>query len=89
MEERSPGVAPSTNNSSTSNVQATVSSPPSIDIAEVQNTYHQMKASSSESPALLNMYALMLNIHSRQAEIDTLKNGLQQTNSRLDALEAN
>ena len=45
----------------------TAGSPPpqTIDIKSIQDTYNQLKHSSTESPATLNMYALMLNIHSK------------------------
>ena len=61
---------------------------PSIDMGSVLSSYNQLKTNGSESPAMLNMYALMINIHSRQSEIDILKSDLNQTNRRLEAVEA-
>ena len=63
-------------------------SPPTIDIKSIQDTYNQLKHSSTESPATLNMYALMLNIHSKLPETEALRYEIKKVNNRLDALEA-
>ena len=49
---------------------AQVASPPPIDMAHLQKTYNQLKNSSTESPLLLDMFAVMLNIHSKQSETE-------------------
>ena len=36
---------------------------PPIDITKLQNTYNELRTSSAESPLMLDMFALMLNIH--------------------------
>ena len=63
--------------------------PPVIDYANLLATYNQLKESSSESPLLLNMYAIMLNSHyARQAETARFQSELDKTNFRLEAIEA-
>ena len=76
--------------SSTANSPSTAGAPPppTIDIKSIQDTYNQLKHSSTESPATLNMYALMLNIHSKMPETEALRYEIKKVNNRLDALEA-
>ena len=63
--------------------------PPVIDYADLLATYNQLKESSSESPLLLNMYAIMLNSHyARQAETARFQSELDKTNFRLESIEA-
>ena len=54
----------------------------------LHDCYNQHKDDASESPLVRNMYALMLNLYSKQAESDSLKSEVQLANSRLDAIEA-
>ena len=61
---------------------------PSIDIDSLHQRYNQLKSSDSESPFMLDMYALMINIHANQSETEVIKSELLKTNSRLDAVEA-
>ena len=37
---------------------------------------------------MLDMFALMLNIHSKQSETDLVKSEIKHANTRLDAVEA-
>ena len=62
--------------------------PPDVDITRLHNSYNQMISSGSESQVLVDMFALMLNIHSRQTEVDTMKVTLDNTIKRLEAVEA-
>ena len=62
--------------------------PPPIDIVSLQNTYNQLRNSSTESPLLLDMFAVILNIHSKQSDNDKLKGKVDETISRLEAVEA-
>ena len=62
--------------------------PPPIDINKLQNTYNELRTSSAESPLMLDMFALMLNIHSKQSETEEFKTELKHTNARLEAVEA-
>ena len=62
--------------------------PPDVDIARLHSSYNQFKATGAESAVLKDMFALMINIHSRQTEIDSLKVNLEHTNKRLDAVKA-
>ena len=62
--------------------------PPPIDMAYLQNTYNQLKSSSTESPLLLDMFAVMLNIHSKQSETEDIRIKIEETISRLESVEA-
>ena len=62
--------------------------PPPIDMAYLQNTYNQLKNSSTESPLLLDMFAVMLNIHSKQSETEDFRLKIDETISRLESMEA-
>ena len=62
--------------------------PPPIDITSIQDTYNQLKNSATESPATLDMFALMLNIHSKMSDTEAVRCELKKATTRLDALEA-
>ena len=62
--------------------------PPPIDMAHLQNTYNQLKDSSTESPLLLDMFAVMLNIHSKQTETEVFRLKFDETIARMEAIEA-
>ena len=58
-----PNLTAQSMNTPSSTGTAGASTPPPIDIESIQNTYNQLKNSSTESPTTLNMFALMLNIY--------------------------
>ena len=62
--------------------------PPPINITNLQKSYNQAKSTAAESPLLLDMFALMLNIHSKQSETESFSSDIKQANTRLDAVEA-
>ena len=62
--------------------------PLAIDINSLHNSYNQMKASNNQPPILLDMFALMLNLQSKQTENDEMRSELQHNTVRLDAVEA-
>ena len=62
--------------------------PPAIDINSLHNSYNQIKASNNQPPILLDMFALMLNLQSKQTENDEMRSELQHNTVRLDAVEA-
>ena len=47
-----------------------------------------MKTTNTQPPILMDMFALMLNIHSKQSENDELCSELQHNTLRLDSVEA-
>ena len=67
---------------------ARVPTAPPLDIKSIQNTYNKLKTSSTESPVMLDMLALVLNIYSKLSETDTFQCEIKKAHSRLDALEA-
>ena len=44
--------------------------PPALDLVDLQNTYNNHQASATESPLLLNMYAIMLNLIHENSSIN-------------------
>ena len=83
--------APSTNNS------VLIVEPPPIDVTSLQNSYNQLKSSSSSGspvtldslPGLtLDMFALMLNIHSKMSETDAVRCEVKKATTRIEVLEA-
>ena len=50
--------------------------PPAIDINTLFNSYNQMKASNNQPPILMDMFALMLNLQSKQSENDGIRSEL-------------
>ena len=69
--------------------------PPPIDVRSLQNSYNQLKNSSGSPVTLetlhgqtLDMFALMLNIHSKMSETDAFRNDVKKAHTRIDALEA-
>ena len=69
--------------------------PPPIDVQSLQNSYNQLKNSSGSPVTLetlhgqtLDMFALMLNIHSKLSETDAFRSEVVKANARIDALEA-
>ena len=59
-----------------------------IDINKLQNIYNELKSSSTESPLMLDMFALMLNIHTKQSKTKKNETELNHDSARLDAAEA-
>ena len=57
-------------------------------MAYLQTTYNQLKNSSTESPLLLDMFAVMLNIHSKQSETEVFRQKIDETISRIESMEA-
>ena len=57
-------------------------------MAYLESTYNQLKNSSTESPLLLDMFAVMLNIHSKQSETEVFRQKIDETISRLESMEA-
>ena len=71
------------------------SAPPPIDVQSLQNSYNQLKNSKGSPVTLdtlhgqtLDMFALMLNIHSKMSETDAFRSEVTKANTRIDALEA-
>ena len=64
------------------------SPPPAIDINGLFTSYNDMRESSNQPPILMDMFALMLNIHSKQAENDELRTDIKSNTSRIDSIEA-
>ena len=61
---------------------------PPIDIASLTSSYDQMKATNTQPPILMDMFALLLNLQSKQSENDEIRSEVQQNTSRLDSIEA-
>ena len=69
--------------------------PPPIDVRSLQNSYNQLKNSSGSPVSLdtlpgltLDMFALMLNIHSKMSETDAVRCEVKKATTRIEALEA-
>ena len=69
--------------------------PPPIDVRSLQNSYNHLKNSTGSTVTLdilqgltLDMFALMLNIHSKMSENDAFRCEFIKANTRIDALEA-
>ena len=84
-----PSSRPPSNNSSNyppMGAGAPTATPP-IDITSLTSSYNQMKATNTQPPILMDMFALLLNVHSKQSENDEIRSEVQQNTSRLDSIE--
>ena len=63
---------------------AAASAPPAIDINTLTSSYNQLKSNNDQPPILMDMFALMLNLHSKQSENDDVRSEVKQNTSRLD-----
>ena len=64
------------------------SAPPAIDINGLFNSYNTMRSTNNQPPILMDMFALMLNIHSKQSENDEFRVEVKSNTSRIDSIEA-
>ena len=66
--------------------------PPAINVADLHSCYEQIKNSQTESPLLINMFALMLNIHTNLAATtetnSKLKREIQTLSEKVSSLES-
>ena len=62
--------------------------PPTINVNGLFDSYKQMKSTNTQPPILMDMFALMLNIHSKQSENDELRVEIKSNTTRLDSIEA-
>merc|ERR1719318_2539252 len=78
------------NLSSSTNSAPTPSMPnlPSMDIPSLQNSYTEMVNSGSQPKILTDMFAMMLNVVSKQSENDDIKDEVKNNTSRIKDLEA-
>jgi len=78
------------NLSSSTNSAPTPSMPnlPSMDIPSLQNSYTEMVNSGYQPKILTDMFAMMLNVVSKQTENDDIKEEVKSNTSRIQDLEA-
>ena len=62
-------------------------SEPLVNVSSLRESYHDLVASGTESKILTDMYAMMLQIVSRQDEADKMKEEVQKNTERITELE--
>ena len=75
------------NNSATNQGRVLNASVPLVNVNSLRESYSDFMASGTESKILTDMYAMMLQIVSRQEEVDVLKEEVQVNTGRIEELE--
>ena len=69
-------------------IRVSSTTPPPVDLISLQNSYRKALSDGSESPLIVGMCGLMLNINSRLAGAENVQEELKKVERRLDAVEA-